>query len=137
MLRHLLLVCGWIAVGLAALGVFLPLLPTTPFLLLAVACFARSSPKGHRWLLRHRWFGPLLRAWRTGEGLPVRARVVVLLVLWTSLGLSIAWGIPESFGYLRWMLVAIGVAVSWFVLAASGRRSGRQRSGHSEKRNPP
>lgn len=64
-LRPILLAAGLLCVGLAVLGLFLPLVPATPFLLLAAACFARSSERLHTWMLRHRHFGPLLQDWET------------------------------------------------------------------------
>jgi uncharacterized membrane protein YbaN (DUF454 family) len=75
----------WIAgmglVGLAAIGILLPLLPTTPFLLLAAACFARSSDRWHRWLLEHRIFGPIIRNWHTNRCIPRRAKAVAVAMM--------------------------------------------------------
>lgn len=116
MRRIVLATCGWLSIGLAVAGVFLPLLPTTPFVLLAVACFARSSPTAHRWVMDHPWFGPLVRAYREGKGLPMRTKAIALAMVWASLGASMAWGIPDTRSYLRWVLVAIGVGVTWTIL---------------------
>jgi uncharacterized membrane protein YbaN (DUF454 family) len=123
MLRILLIGCGWTSVGLAGLGMVLPLLPTTPFLLLAAACFARSSPRARRWLVRHHWSRTILRAWKRGEGLPRRAKVAVLLFTWTGLGISMAWGIPHELGLLRWSPLAIGAGVTWYVARPPAKRT--------------
>ena len=74
MQRIILLIIGWLAMGLATLGVILPLLPTTPFLLLAAWCFARSSPRFHHWLLHRSFFGPYLRHWQHYRALPPKAK---------------------------------------------------------------
>ncbi len=68
MKRTILIIIGWLAVVLGTLGVFLPLLPTTPFILLAAWCFARSSPRFHHWLLYRSWFGGYLRHWQKTPG---------------------------------------------------------------------
>lgn len=116
MRRIVLAACGWLSIGLAVAGVFLPLLPTTPFVLLAVACFARSSPTAHRWVMHHRWFGPIVLAFQEGKGLPLRTKLLALGVVLASLGASMAWGIPDTRSYLRWVLVAIGIGVTWIIL---------------------
>lgn len=72
--RTILLIIGWLAVGLATIGVVLPLLPTTPFLLLAAWCFARSSPRFHRWLLYRSWFGGYIRYWQQYRAMPPGAK---------------------------------------------------------------
>ncbi len=87
--RVLLLGAGFLSVGLAFAGAVLPLLPTTPFVLLAAACFARSSPRFNRWLYDHAWFGPPLRAWREHRAIPRSSRRLALLVLWVTFPISI------------------------------------------------
>jgi uncharacterized membrane protein YbaN (DUF454 family) len=90
MLRALLILAGLLSLGLAILGAFLPLLPTTPFLLLAAACFARSSERLHRWLLAHPRLGPFIRDWEQGGVIrPAAKRAATLLMLATG-GTSLA-----------------------------------------------
>ena len=82
-------VAGALAVLLGVLGLFLPLLPTTPFLLLASWCFARGSDRLHRWLLSHRVFGEYLRNFEAGRGIPLKAKILATVMLWGSLLLAI------------------------------------------------
>ncbi|PTW56553.1 hypothetical protein C8N35_11116 [Breoghania corrubedonensis] len=78
-MRGLFLVLGLGFVGLGFIGVFLPVLPTTPFLILAAACFTRSSTRLESWLIEHRHFGPTLRDWRERGAIPVRAKWLALI----------------------------------------------------------
>ncbi|MFD1801601.1 DUF454 family protein [Mixta tenebrionis] len=82
MRRIILLTLGWLAILLGSLGVVLPLLPTTPFILLAAWCFARSSPRFHHWLLWRSWFGGYLRHWQRHRALPpgVKGRAMLLMI---------------------------------------------------------
>ena len=96
MKRTILIIIGWLAVVLATLGVVLPLLPTTPFLLLAAWCFARSSPQFHHWLLYRSWFGSYIRYWQQHRALPpgAKPRALIFIVLTFSLSLylvNILW----------------------------------------------
>jgi uncharacterized membrane protein YbaN (DUF454 family) len=88
--RAVYVLAGLSFVGLAAMGAVLPILPTTPFLLLASYFFVRSSPALHRWLLRNRVFGPLLRDWQRHGGVRRRVKVSAVCVLLLALGASIA-----------------------------------------------
>ena len=128
--RWLLLLAGLLCVGLAAAGTLLPLLPTTPFLLLAAACFARSSARLHHWLHTNRLFGPYLLAYRNGEGIPLRAKVATLLLLWVSLGASLLMVVPPRLWFVRLALVLIGAGVTAHILRIKTRRqaSGLQSS---------
>ncbi len=78
---------GIVFVGLAILGVMLPILPTTPFLLVAAGCFAKSSPKMQRWLLNNKIFGPMINDWQKHRSIPKKAKYIAL----SSIVLSVAW----------------------------------------------
>ena len=104
---------GVIAVGLGLLGIFLPLLPTTPFLLLASACFARGSTRLHRWLLTNPMFGRYLQDWEQGRGIPARAKAIIVTLMWASLAFSMS---RVSHLALQLMLAAIGVGVTVYLL---------------------
>jgi hypothetical protein len=95
-LRVAMLVAGFVCVGLAALGVFLPLLPTTPFLLVAAASFARSSPRFYRALLGNRVFGPLIRDWREYRSVPRRAKLMAITAIVAVLGASVLFALSHS-----------------------------------------
>ena len=119
--RHLLTAAGVVCVALALIGIVLPLLPTTPFLLLAAACFARSSPRLDDWLHHNRLFGPYLRAYRDGHGTPLRVKVSIISLLWISITLSAIFAIPSRLWALRLALVAIALLVSIHVLRIKTR----------------
>ena len=83
---------GLVSVGLGVLGIVLPLLPTTPFILLAAFAFAQSSERLHRWLIEHRVFGPIVVNWRRHRAIGLRAKVVSLLAMAAVIVLSLALG---------------------------------------------
>lgn len=112
--RSLLIAAGLASTGLAVLGIFLPLLPTVPLLLLAGACFARSSPRCHAWLREHRHFGPVLAAYQDGNGIPRRARRNALVLVWTSIPLSALF--LANVAWLRILLLLIAMAVTAYLL---------------------
>jgi hypothetical protein len=92
---------------------FLPILPTTPFLLLASFCYARSSKRLENWLLSNRWFGEYIKNYRAGLGLPLKHKLLSLLLLWLTIGYA-AW--VASFWWLKLILLAIALGVSYHLL---------------------
>jgi uncharacterized membrane protein YbaN (DUF454 family) len=90
-IKHILLIIlGWFFIVLAMIGAVLPLLPTTPFLILALACFAESSPRFHRMLLNNKWFGPSLGQWEKTKTIRHEIKYKVMLLIIATFGLSIA-----------------------------------------------
>lgn len=87
-LRWLLLGIGWASVALGIAGIFLPVLPTTPFLLLAAACFVRSSRRFYLWLVGHPRLGPWICDYLDGEGIPLKGKVYAIGLMWASILLS-------------------------------------------------
>ena len=88
MARYLFVVLGSLFVGLGVLGILLPGLPTTPFLLLAAACYVRGSKRLHNWLLGHRLFGRFIRDFQQNRALPLRTKILALLLMWTMILIS-------------------------------------------------
>jgi uncharacterized membrane protein YbaN (DUF454 family) len=120
--RALLLSVGTISLALGLIGIFVPLLPTTPFLLLAAACYASSSPALSRWLMTNRWFGNYLRNYREGRGLTAKVKVISVLSLWLTLAWSAFFVVPVLAGKLA--LLAIGIGVSVHLLTRPTYRPG-------------
>ena len=110
--RAVYVVIGSMAALLGFVGVFLPLLPTTPFLLLAGYCFARSSRTLHHRLLETRAFGPYLKQWQRDHSVPAAAKRRAYLAIAVSFGLSI-WLVDRP--ALRALLVVLGVTITWVV----------------------
>ena len=85
-MRLLYLAIGWLAVALGAIGALLPVMPTVPFLLVAVWCFSRSSPRLEQWLLNHRTLGPPLTNWRREGAISARAKTMAVSLIVASYG---------------------------------------------------
>ena len=109
-MRAVLIVCGTLFVALGTLGIFLPLLPTTVFLLLAAACYARSSERFYRKLIESRWLGPYIRNHREGRGMRRRDKVVTVVMLWGGIGATAIWSVEAL--WLRLLLAGIAIAVT-------------------------
>jgi len=110
-IRILLLASGTLCVVLGFLGMFLPVLPTTPFLLLAAFCFARSSERFYRWLMTHRWCGEYIRNYREGRGIPRRQKAQTLVLLWMTIGISACFFTAQWWLRIGLLLVAAGVTI--------------------------
>lgn len=114
MIRILLIIGGSISLVLGVLGIILPLLPTTPLLLLAATCFVRSSDKLYYWLITNKWFGHYIENYRAGKGIPLRAKVIGTILLWISLSYTIFFVIPLF--SIKLLLFVIGGIFTWVIL---------------------
>lgn len=113
--RVLLIICGFLSLLLGVVGIFLPLLPTTPFLLLTAACFFRSSKKFYDWLLNHKIFGVYIRNYREKKGIHIRHKIISLSLMWVMILYSAFFVIPIWIGRISLFITAI--AVSWHILS--------------------
>ena len=120
MLRVILIITGTLLVGVGLIGIFLPLLPTTPFLLLAAACYARSSSRFYDWLLSNRWFGRYVRLYREEKRIPLKASIASILLLWLTITLSVAFAVDSLLA--RAVLAVIAVGVTAHILSVSTAR---------------
>lgn len=111
--RHLWFVVGLMAVALGIAGVFLPLLPTTPFLLLAAFAFARSSPRLHGWLVNHRRFGPMIENWRVHGAIARRAKIAAIAFMAGAVLLSWLTGFSATVIVIQLVVMA---CVAAFIL---------------------
>ncbi len=111
LIRGILIVAGTIFVGLGILGIFLPLLPTTPFLLLAAACYARSSERFYNWLLKNRWFGRYIKNYLEGKGVPLRVKVLSICFLWLAIVYSVVFVVDILLVRIILTFIAIGVTI--------------------------
>ncbi len=108
--KALLVVCGSISVALGVAGIFLPLLPTTVFLLLGAACYARSSERFYQKLITNRMLGPYIRRQREGLGMRRRDKAVTLTLLWLGIGATAVWTAESA--WLRLVLLGIATGVT-------------------------
>ncbi|VXC27495.1 Inner membrane protein YbaN [Pseudomonas sp. 8BK] len=119
-LRYILLAIGWLSVALGVVGIFLPVLPTTPFLLLAAACFMRSSKRFYLWLVNHRQLGPWIVDYLEGQGIPLKGKVYAIGLMWLSIGLS-CYLVPLF--WARAFMLTSAVLVSLYILSQKTRNN--------------
>lgn len=113
-LRLALIIAGWVFVALGIIGAFLPVMPTTVFLILAAACFARSSERFYHWLLNNKLLGSYIKHYIRGEGMPVRAKVISIVMLNVVIAISIFFMLTNP--YLQLLLAAVAVGVTIYIL---------------------
>ena len=109
--KGILLISGMLFVSLGIIGIFIPILPTTPFLLLAAACFARSSHRFHTWLITNKLFGNYIRNYQEGKGIPKDVKIITIALLWTTILFSIVVLLNALWIKILLILIAIGVSI--------------------------
>ena len=108
-MKTICIILGTISLGLGILGIFLPLLPTTPFLLLTAALYFKGSPRLYQWLLNHKYFGTYIRNFRENKAIPLRAKIISLLLMWGTMLYCIFFLIPLVWVKILLFLIAAGV----------------------------
>lgn len=130
--KIILLLTGWFFVLLGMIGIFLPLLPTTPFLLIALWAFSQSSDRFHRWLYTHRLFGPPLQDWSNYGVIPRRAKIIAISMMIVSAVVVILFTETPWWGVAAMILVmSIGAA---FILTRPSRRREAETTARKENR---
>ena len=109
--RGLLISGGMLAVSLGTLGIFLPVLPTTPFLLLAAFCFARSSEKFHCWLLNNKLLGRFIKNYVEKRGIPLKSKIITISLLWATITISAIFAVKSIPIKIGLFVVAIAVTI--------------------------
>ena len=117
--RSVLIAGGTLCVVLGVAGIFLPILPTTPFLLLAAVCYARSSSRLYHWLLNNRLFGEYIRNYREGRGLPLRLKILTILTLWLTIGSTALFAVSSLWTRVLLFLIAAGVTLHLIMIKTS------------------
>jgi uncharacterized membrane protein YbaN (DUF454 family) len=108
--RYLLIALGTLCLAIGIVGIFTPILPTTPFLLLAAFCYLRSSARFHRWLMNNRVFGGYIRSYTEGRGIPLKVKLFTITLLWVTIGISI-WLVANWIVTAVLLAVAVGVSL--------------------------
>ncbi len=113
MKRILLIAIGTISLGLGVVGIVLPILPTTPFLLITLACYLKSSTALYHFVLENKHLSPYIKDYASGNGIPVKAKKKAILLIWLSIGFSVLFVINQMF--FKIMLVTIASIVSTYI----------------------
>jgi uncharacterized membrane protein YbaN (DUF454 family) len=118
--RYLYLISGFLLVAIGVIGIFLPILPTTIFLILASACFVKSSPRANEWLRNHKILGAYIKNYQDKTGLTVKAKVFNIAFLWIMI-LNSAYFFTEEL-YVRLILLAIAIGVTIHLLMVKTKK---------------
>ncbi len=112
--RKILFFAGTIFLGLGFIGIILPILPTTPFLLLSAGCYYKSSEHMHQWLLNHRIFGKYIKNYMEGKGIPAKTKILAIIVLWITISVTILLVLPLL--VVQAILLVIAASVSIYIV---------------------
>ncbi len=119
--RRLLIVTGSVAFGLGLVGIFVPVLPTTPFLLLAATCYMRSSQRLYSWLVQNRFIGNYIRGYLEGRGMTLRMKACTLGLLWVAVMSTAAFATDSLALRIVLAVVLVGVTMHIVLIKAAAR----------------
>lgn len=121
-MKHLFIIVGTLSLGLGILGIFLPLLPTTPLLLLAAALYVRSSPRLYEWLINHPRLGSYIRNFREHRAIPLRVKVVSVSLVWLTIGYCIV-AVVDRWWWAQLLMALLAAAITWHILSFATLKS--------------
>ena len=110
-IQILLITLGTFFVGVGIAGIFIPVLPTTPFLLISAALYAKSSTRFYNWLINNRIFGQYIKNYREGKGIPLRLKIITITLLWLTIGCSAIFAVDILWVRIMLVIIAAGVTV--------------------------
>ncbi len=122
-MKRVYVLLGSLSLAMGILGIFLPLLPTTPFLLLTAALWIKGSPRLYQRLLAHKRLGPYIRQFREQRAIPLRAKIVSVSLVWITLGYSAGWLVGNLL--LRILLVVLAIGITVHILSYRTLRRGK------------
>jgi hypothetical protein len=120
--KGLLIIAGTMSTAIGIIGIFVPILPTTPFLLLAAACYLRSSQRFYNWLLNSRFFGAYVRSYLQGRGMPLKIKIITIFVLWVAITCSAIFAVEDLIIRIILFIIAIGVTVHIILIRSSAKK---------------
>lgn len=113
-MRIFLLGFGFVSLSVGILGIFLPVIPTVPLLLLAAVCFSKSSERFYNWLVNHKVLGGYIRDYRSGDGLALKVKIKAIMLLWVTIGISVYF-VPLL--YIRIILFLVATGVTFYLIS--------------------
>ncbi|HIW53298.1 MAG TPA: YbaN family protein [Candidatus Alistipes excrementipullorum] len=115
-MKTLFIILGSLSLALGIIGMFLPLLPTTPFLLLTAALYIKSSPRLYDWLISHRILGEYIRNFRENRAIPLHAKIISVSLLWATM-LYCIFAVVDKWIWAQLLLAALAAAITWHILS--------------------
>lgn len=115
-MRIFLIIVGSVSLVLGILGIFLPMLPTTPFLLLSAAAWVKASPSLYEWLINHRVFGEYIRNFREYRAIPLRVKIISVSLVWLTIGYCI-FAVVDEWWWAQVLMFLLATAISWHILS--------------------
>ena len=115
-MKYFLIFIGSLSLALGVAGIFFPLLPTTPFLLLSAAVWVKASPRLYAWLIDHPYLGEYIRNFREHRAIPLRVKVVSVALVWLTIGYCVV-AVVDKWWWAQLLMTLLAVAVSWHILS--------------------
>ena len=116
LMKIFLIIVGCISLALGVTGMFLPMLPTTPFLLLSAAVWVKASPELYQWLLNHKVFGEYIRNFREHRAIPLRVKIISVSTVWLTIGYCI-FAVVDEWWWAQVLMTLLAIGISWHILS--------------------